>query len=79
MISTPEQYKATQEWVAAFEGNLQRLAAKDDGGEDPRVRKIQMDAYASFIGTLRDELTEYEARHPERAAAREEAFTDQPN
>lgn len=60
MISTPEQYEATQEWVATFEENIKRLSAKDDG-EDPRVRKLQMDAYASMIESLREELTEYEA------------------
>jgi hypothetical protein len=62
MISTPEQYKATQEWVAIFEGNLQRLSAKADA-EDPRVLKMEMDACASMIESLREELTEYEAEH----------------
>ncbi|PZR98658.1 MAG: hypothetical protein DLM69_08405 [Candidatus Chloroheliales bacterium] len=62
MISTPEQYQATQEWVAKFESNLKRLSAKD-AGEDPRVRKLEMDGYASFIESLREELTEYEAVH----------------
>jgi len=47
VISTPEQYAATREWVATFEANLKRLAAKGDG-EDPRVRKLEMDGYASL-------------------------------
>ncbi len=64
MISTPEQYAATQEWVTAFEANIKRIAAKDDG-EDPRVRKLEMDGYASFVETMRGELAEYEACHPE--------------
>jgi hypothetical protein len=62
MISTLEQYEATQEWVATFERKLERLASRDDG-EDPRVRKLEMDAYASMIESLRLELTEYEAQH----------------
>ncbi len=62
MISTPEQYEATQELVADFEANLKRLTAKDDG-EDPRVRKLEMDACALMIESLRRELTEYEAEH----------------
>jgi len=62
MISTPEQYEATKEWIATFEKKLERLAAKDDG-EDPRVRKLEMDGYASFIESLRLELTENEAQN----------------
>ncbi len=62
MISTTEQYQITQEWVAKFESNLRRLSAKDDG-EDPRVRKLEMDACALMIESLREELTEYETEH----------------
>ncbi|PZR95107.1 MAG: hypothetical protein DLM69_11925 [Candidatus Chloroheliales bacterium] len=62
MISTPEQYEATKEWIATFEKKLARLAAKDDE-EDPRVRKLEMDGYASFVESLRLELTEYKAQN----------------
>jgi len=61
MISTSEQYEATQEWVAIFEKKLRRLAAKDDE-VDPRVQKLEMDSYASMIESLRRELAEYEAQ-----------------
>ncbi len=62
MISTTEQYQITQEWVTKFENNLRRLSEKEEG-EDPRVRKLEIDACASMIESLREELTEYEAEH----------------
>ncbi len=69
MISTPEEYEATQEWIATFERDLKRLSEKNDD-EDPRVHKIRIDACASFLESLRREAAEYEAANqPELAGA----------
>ncbi len=69
MISTPEQYEATKEWIAKFEKKLAYLATKE-GKEDPLALKIEMDSYVAFIGDLKCEVTEYEAAHqPELAGA----------
>lgn len=69
MISTPEQYDYTKELIAAFEEKINWLATNRQG-EDPLVRKIEIDAYAAFIERLRCEVTEYEAAHqPDLAGA----------
>lgn len=62
MISTPEQYNHTKELIAAFEEKINWLATNRQG-EDPLVRKIEMDGYASFTESLRREATEYETKH----------------
>lgn len=65
MISTPEQYDHTKELITAFEEKLDWLD-KNHLDEDPRVRKLEMDAYASFLESLRREITEYETTyHPD--------------
>jgi hypothetical protein len=46
VISTPEQYDYTKELIAAFEEKINWLATNRQG-EDPLVRKIEMDAYAA--------------------------------
>ncbi len=69
MISTPDQYDYTRELITAFEEKLDWLD-KNHLDEDPRVRKLERDGYASFVESLRLELAEYEAAHqPELAGA----------